>query len=130
MKKIILSILLVTLCCCLWGCATATSTSGRDFDSSKVSRVVKGTTTADEISTWFGRPTTKQPEINNTERWIYSYATATARADGWPGFGIHTHITEGHKKILNLLLNKEKVVVNFTFDDGPIEPIDTTTHTF
>lgn len=50
---------LIFLGLCLWGCATAHSTAGRDFDSAKVSQIVKGKTTADEIITMFGTPYSK-----------------------------------------------------------------------
>ena len=129
-KILHLPVVLLGLALYLCGCATANSTAGRDFDSSKVSQIVKGITRADEILAVFGTPGSKQPEAENAERWIYSYITATAHAQaGWFG-SMHTTITGGHKKILNLLINKEKVVVNFTFDDGPIEPQETKSQSF
>ena len=87
------------LCLCIYGCATATSTTGRDFDSLKVSQIVKGKTTADEILNMFGPPSGKQPEAENAERWLYSYVTVTAHAEEGPFGSRHTKIIGGYKGV-------------------------------
>jgi outer membrane protein assembly factor BamE (lipoprotein component of BamABCDE complex) len=119
-KVILLPIVMAVICACLCGCATSTVTRGKDFDGSKVSQVVKGKTTADEITTMFGSPNSKTPVNADEERWVYSYVTATAHATAFGG-SVHSEVTGGHKKILNLYF-KNGIVVNFTFEDGPIEP--------
>lgn len=121
---------LLVACLFLSACATSTATSGRDFESAKVTHIVKGQTTADEIAAMFGTPRAKQPEADGGERWIYSYATATAHAQAVPFAGVQSKITGGFKKILNVLISKEKVVSNFTFDEGPIEPHEITTRQY
>ncbi len=128
-KKILLPIVFLGLCLCLWGCATAQSTAGRDFDSSKVSQIVKGKTTSDEIFAMFGTPYSKQPEVDGGERWLYSYATATAHAQAGL-FGSMSTTTTGYKKNLNIIINKDKVVVNFTLDEGPLDEQTTNVHKF
>jgi outer membrane protein assembly factor BamE (lipoprotein component of BamABCDE complex) len=126
-KAITLQIVFLGLCLCLWGCATAHSTAGRDFDSTKASQIVNGKTTSDEIVTMFGTPYSKQPETDGGERWIYSYVNATAHAEGV--FVMHV-TTTGTKKNLNILFNKDKIVVNFLLDEGPIDPQKTDMHQF
>jgi outer membrane protein assembly factor BamE (lipoprotein component of BamABCDE complex) len=125
--KIHVAILLFAACLSISACATSTSTSGRDFESAKVAQIVKGKTTTGEILAMFGTPQTKQPEADGGERWLYSYATATAHAQAVPFGGVQSKITGGHKKILNVLISKDKVVSNFTFDEGPIDPHETKT---
>jgi outer membrane protein assembly factor BamE (lipoprotein component of BamABCDE complex) len=126
-KTILLPIGALALCLVFCGCTTVQSTSGRDFDSSKVSQVVKGKTTSNEILEMFGRPSYKQPELDDEERWSYSFVTTTnvyhdildSRSD----------IT-GYKKNLNILFNKDKVVVNYTIDEGPIDKESVSVHKF
>jgi hypothetical protein len=77
----------------------------------------------------FGQPVSKQPEVDDGEKWFYSYATATAHAQSG-FFGSMSTTTTGYKKNLNILLNRDKVVVNFTLDEGPIDKQTTTTHSF
>jgi outer membrane protein assembly factor BamE (lipoprotein component of BamABCDE complex) len=117
----------LVLCLGIWGCATAESTGGRDFDSSQVSQIVKGKTTSDEILKMFGPPSYKQPEVDDAERWSYSYVTETNQIHN--SFGLKEEIT-GYKKNLNLLLNKDKIVVNYTLDEGPIDKQTITGHPF
>ena len=126
-KSIQLSLVFLGLCIFLWGCATAHSTAGRDFDTSKASQIVKGKTTADELVAMFGKPYSKQPEANGGERWLYSYATATAHATAF--FGSHVETT-GYKKNLNILINSNRVVENYVVDEGPIDTQKTDAHAF
>ncbi len=117
----------VLLASAVAGCATARSTTGKDFDTSKVSRIVKGETTAAQLVEMFGTPQSKQPEANGGERWSYSYADATAHASS---FFTTKVTTEGYKKNLAVLLDASGKVTNFTLDEGPIPKQTTTSHQF
>jgi outer membrane protein assembly factor BamE (lipoprotein component of BamABCDE complex) len=126
-KAIRLQIAALVLCLGIWGCATAESTGGRDFDSSQVSQIVKGKTTSDEILKMFGTPNEKQPEMEDAERWSYYYVTATNHVHNV--FVFKEEIT-GYKKTLNILLNNDKIVVNFTLDEGPLDKQTVTGHPY
>jgi outer membrane protein assembly factor BamE (lipoprotein component of BamABCDE complex) len=126
-KTILLPIGALALCLVFCSCTTVKSTSGRDFDSSKVSQVVKGKTTSNEILEMFGRPSYKQPEMDDAERWSYSFVTTTNVVKDL--LVPHSDIT-GYKKSLNILFNKDKVVVNYTMDEGPIDKESVTVHQF
>jgi outer membrane protein assembly factor BamE (lipoprotein component of BamABCDE complex) len=115
------------------GCATeTTTTTGRDFDSSKAGQIVKGKTTADEIVAMFGTPSTKQPEAGDGEKWEYFYGTTTVKSSGMtPGgalLGVLIPGTVGnevmvqnynpkitvHDKTLTISLDKQRIVADFT----------------
>ena len=70
----ILGLVVVTLS---WGCAT----SGRDFDSTRVSQIEKGKTTRAEIDQWFGAPAARNTITGDPGgtvlRYTYVYAKAT-----------------------------------------------------
>jgi outer membrane protein assembly factor BamE (lipoprotein component of BamABCDE complex) len=126
-KAVLLSIGGLALCLVFCGCTTVQSTSGRDFDSSKVSRVEKGKTTSDEILAMFGRPAYKIPELDDDERWAYSFVTTTNVFHDV--LDTRSEMT-GYKKSLNILFNKQKVVVNYTMDEGPIDKESVIVHHF
>ena len=67
MKYLIMSILLGSLLA-LGGCGTA----GKDFNESKVSKIVNGTTTRAEIRKMFGEPF-KTGTQNGLPVWVYEY---------------------------------------------------------
>ena len=66
----------------------------------------------------FGRPASKQPEMDDAERWSYYFVTTTNVFKGM--LDTRSDIT-GYKKSLNVLFNKDKAVANYTMDEGPIE---------
>jgi outer membrane protein assembly factor BamE (lipoprotein component of BamABCDE complex) len=108
---------ILTLALCLWACGTGyLKGAGRDFDPAEIRQIVKGTTTQDQIVAMFGVPFSKTPEVNG-ERWAYSYAEVTINDSKFdlPETGVI-----GHKKDLNILFNDQKVVINYTFNEGPI----------
>jgi outer membrane protein assembly factor BamE (lipoprotein component of BamABCDE complex) len=128
-KTICLQLAIFSACLCLWGCATeTTTTTGKDFDSSKVSQIVKGKTTADEIVAMFGTPYTKQPDADDGEKWEYFYSTSTVKSSGMTvGGGLAAILIPGsagnviasqnynpgvtvHNKILTVSLDKQKIV--------------------
>ncbi len=126
-KTILLSIGVIALCLVFCGCTTVQSTSGRDFDNSKVSQIVKGKTTSNDILEMFGRPASKQPEMDDAERWSYYFVTTTNVFKDM--LDTRSDIT-GYKKSLNVLFNKDKVVANYTMDEGPIEKESVIVHQF
>jgi hypothetical protein len=119
----LLSILFVSFA--LFGCATAHSTAGRDFDTYKVNQIVKGQTTSDDIVAMFGTPQSKQPKDADTVMWVYSYAEATAHAQAG-FFGSREVETTGTKKVLYVLIGPDNKVVNYTLDQGPVDKRTTT----
>jgi hypothetical protein len=119
MKLACVGVLLIPLF--LSGCATATATStgGRDFDSSKVGLIQKGVTTTSQIVSWFGQPYKTEVASATEVKWSYVWAQATANATRVP-FGGRTVDTTGTKKELYLFI-KEDIVVNYTYQEGPFE---------
>jgi outer membrane protein assembly factor BamE (lipoprotein component of BamABCDE complex) len=106
------SALLVLL---LSGCATATFTQGRPFDTSKVSSLQKGTTTKQEVLAWFGEPFTKTVAGSDGETWFYMYTQGTSKAQSYV-FSVDVK-TEGNMKKLDVLM-KNDIVENYTYSDG------------
>ncbi len=89
-----------------------------DIDKAKVDGIVKGTTTAKEISALFGEPDMKSTLSANEEKWVYHYTTVTSKASG-SAFNPQIETT-GVKKMLDLLI-KEGVVINYAYTEGPNE---------
>ena len=58
------------------GCATNVHTSGRPIADQKVSQIVKGTTTMDEVITLFGAPTSESTMGSNV---LYTYRYAQTK---------------------------------------------------
>ena len=77
-KNFIFLILLLVL----FGCATSSYISGRDFDMSKVEKIEKGVTTQNEIINWFGQPQSKSL-MYNSEIWTYMYMYSQAKATSY-----------------------------------------------
>ena len=116
MYKLAFSFLLASLL--LWGCATRTSTAGRDFDSSKVNEIEKGVTTTSQVLSWFGEPYSKVPVSASAVKWHYGWARTTANVT--PGVFGRTVDTKGMKKSLWLFIQND-VIVNYTYEEGPFE---------
>jgi len=112
MKNIILLALGTLL---LSSCATANFTQGKPFDTTKVSSIEKGKTTAAEIKNWFGEPFTKAVSGAKEETWVYFYEAGQSKAQSYV-FSVKVQ-TEGNIKKLDILL-KDGVVENFTYTDG------------
>ncbi len=111
-------ITLSLICSMMIGCATATSTAGRDFDGTKVADIQKGVTTTKQLIAMFGEPYSKQVHSAEEVEWVYSWATATAKATS--AFVSSSVKTKGYEKTLKLLI-KDDVVVNYTYLEGPFE---------
>jgi len=101
----------------LFGCATATFTQGKAFDTSKVASIEKGKTTKQEIVSWFGEPFTKSVAGADGETWVYMYAQGQSKAQSYV-FSVDVK-TEGNMKKLDILF-KNGLVENFTFTDGDL----------
>ena len=126
--KITKVILLLGLSLCLGGCVTTQYTAGRDFDDTKASQIVKHKTTEDEIIAMFGTPYSKEPEVDDGERWTYSYLSATSHEQDRILLAGSKVETTGTKKNLYILFDKNKVVVNFVLDKGPLDKQTTITN--
>jgi outer membrane protein assembly factor BamE (lipoprotein component of BamABCDE complex) len=93
------------------GCSTA----GARFDTSKVSRIVKGRTTKDDLRGYFGKPL-RTEESPNGEVWTYAYVethTTTAGAIGHVAIGVDQSETVADKLII--VFNGD-VVKDYSFD--------------
>lgn len=97
------------------GCATSNFTYGRDFNSANVGQIVKGKTTAAELTQLLGEPFQKTA-INATEEdWLYTYSTSEAHATS---FIVVSNVkTTGTQKSLNVVLDNG-VVTTFTYNAG------------
>jgi outer membrane protein assembly factor BamE (lipoprotein component of BamABCDE complex) len=111
-------IVLSLICATLMGCATATSTVGRDFDNTKVAEIKKGVTTTSELIAMFGQPFSKSVKSADEEEWTFSWAKATSKMT--MGWGANNVKTIGYKKNLNVLIRGD-LVINYTYDEGPFE---------
>jgi hypothetical protein len=111
-----LYIVLSLICCTVVGCATATSTAGRDFDSTKVNEIKKGVTSTNELVAMFGQPYSKSVHSANEVEWLYTWAKATSKTSmGWAAPNV---TTVGYKKTLSVLV-RDDIVINYVYDEGP-----------
>jgi len=62
----------------LFGCVT----SGKKFDSSKVSEIRKGVSTKQDVQATFGEPVTKTQMADGRESWSYDWASAGPTVGG------------------------------------------------
>ncbi len=62
---------LVILMIALLGCASIDQSIVKDIDSTKVSQILKGQTTINELIVLFGEPDSKLIIDENNEQWIY-----------------------------------------------------------
>lgn len=111
----ILKVMLALLIIALVGCATSSYSTGKNFDSSLVNKIVKGETTKDDLVRMFGQPFSKTVISENDEKWIYMYSSGTAKAQSY----VITMKVEsrGIRKILDILL-KDGVVINYAYTEG------------
>ncbi|MCL1075910.1 hypothetical protein [Shewanella dokdonensis] len=101
----------------LTSCATSHMTTGADFDATKVTSIVKGKTSADELQILMGQPFTKTVIDENSERWGYLYTDVTSKAKSYV-FSVDVNTT-GLRKQLDVLI-KDGVVVNYSYTEAPI----------
>lgn len=118
MRRILLVIALIPLL--LWGCATATSTTGSDFNSSVVPHIHEGVTTTTQLLRWLGEPYSKVPVSATEIMWLYTWARPTANLSVVP-FGHRNIGTSGYMKTLWLFI-KNDIVVNYSYEEGIYAP--------
>jgi len=114
MKKIYF--LLLAFLLALSGCATKTTTTGREFDAAKVINIKKGITTSHEVSRMFGKPLEKTVLSDKQVVWGYSWKTVTSHTSSGPYGPVVT--SSGDKQTLEVLL-KNGVVVNYLYKNDP-----------
>jgi hypothetical protein len=107
-----MSILLLAMVCPL-GCSTA----GAKFDTSNVSRIVKGRTTKKDLRGYFGDPL-RIEDSPNGEVWTYTYVETRSTAAGAVGYvavGVNQSETVANKLIV--VFNGD-VVKDYAFNSG------------
>jgi len=98
-NRYILKILILSLF--LYGCGTL----GKNFDETLVKKIVKNSTTKQEVEGMFG--TTSRKEINNDYSiWTYQYDE-------------YSYFTDGIAKDLDILFDKAGVVQAYRYQKGP-----------
>jgi outer membrane protein assembly factor BamE (lipoprotein component of BamABCDE complex) len=109
------------VCFVLGGCATATqqSSTGRDFDETKVSQIKKGVTKADDVVALYGEPDRKEIVSGTDVMWHYTYTSKVVQTHSAMYSSTKTTVS-GFQKKLDMLLQND-VVINFTYVKTPIE---------
>jgi len=109
MKKIFLAIIVSLIF--MAGCVAVETTTGRDFDSAKVSQIQIGKTTQSEILTMFGDPVSRGI-ISGYPAWRYEYQMTRSTGTLSPNEqNIKPLVNE---KTLTVIF-KDGVVKDFTF---------------
>ena len=119
-KKFFTSLLGLACALALSACATATFTSGRDFDTSKVSQIVKTKTTAAEMVAWFGPPSQKSVAADGGEVWAWFFTQSKSHAQSYIiSMDVKTQ-TAGKKLTATL---RDGIVQTYTFSEGPMAAV-------
>lgn len=105
----------VVLILALSGCAIASYSVGRDFQTTHLSKVKKGETTAEEVRQWFGEPFSKKINSENEETWHYMYTNSSASAQSLL-FVVNVQ-SDVQQKSMEVLL-KNGVVVNYALTES------------
>jgi outer membrane protein assembly factor BamE (lipoprotein component of BamABCDE complex) len=115
-KDIRMAIVFISLS--LWVSGCAHSTEGTVFGQSELSQIVRGKTTSSELMNIFGTPYSKEAEPEGGEQWFYFCSHNSDQLVVVPAVVVETK--KKQKTNLSILLNKDKVVVDFTLNEGPI----------
>lgn len=107
--------LCLVLAASVLGCASATVSVGKPFDSAKVAAIQKGKTTIPEIVAWFGEPYTKSVAGADGETWTYYFSQARSVAKNYV-YKIDVKTEQTSKKLD--LFCRDGVVLNYTLSDG------------
>jgi outer membrane protein assembly factor BamE (lipoprotein component of BamABCDE complex) len=120
-NAILLPVVFLGLCLCLWGCAWSHYTEGSVFDASDINQIVKGKTTTTDLMNILGTPYSKTPGADGGEQWLYFCSSNfdMVHLDPLPLLPV-TENTRKQQKNLIVSLNKDKVVVDYTLTEGPI----------
>ncbi len=101
----------------LSACATATFSTGRDFDTSKVAQIEKSKTTAAELVTWFGPTTQKSVATDGSEVWTWFFTQSKSHAQSYIiSMDVKTQ-TAGKKLAATL---RDGIVQTYSFSEGPM----------
>jgi outer membrane protein assembly factor BamE (lipoprotein component of BamABCDE complex) len=119
-KSILLVLALVVSAALLQtGCA---SSVGRQIDLSQVTRIEKGKTTKAELLQMFGSPMSVALMGDGKEALIWHYTTSKVKGSTFiPVVGMMSGGADTQMTMLQVILNKEKVVDDFTHNVGNIE---------
>jgi len=104
----------------LWVSGCVHSTQGTVFGKSELGQIVKGKTTSSELMNILGTPFSKKPIADGGEEWFYYCAHYVQQIDAvvpvGPVVAVHEHTSKQRQQNLTVLLNKDKVVVDFSSD--------------
>jgi hypothetical protein len=114
MKTKLLACLIIALC---GGCATATFTTGRDFNSAYVSSIEKGKTRSSDLVAQMGAPYSKTVNSDGSQTWQWLYSNGKTHAQS-KIFSMDVKTEMTGKQLITTLRND--VVENFSFTDGPL----------
>lgn len=92
-------------------CATASYSSGRDFDSSKIELVRENETTTAQLIAWFGQPESRSITGQGQEVWVYQHITTNAVAGA---FAFHTEMRSDVKTKQATFVIRDGVVESFS----------------
>jgi outer membrane protein assembly factor BamE (lipoprotein component of BamABCDE complex) len=124
-KTILLPVVFLGFCLCLCGCAWSHYTEGSVFGASDINQIVKGKTTTTDLMNIFGTPYSKRPEADGGQQWLYFCSHNLYVGGGVPNLVVER--TTKQRQNLTVLINKDKVVMDYKIDEGPI--IKSTTET-
>jgi hypothetical protein len=109
-------LLLSVVFAALFGCASRTITSGREFDVAKIGEIKKGITTSEELVSLLGKPLTKSVHSADEVTWNYSWKNGTATTTQGPDGPVVT--SQGDRKTLEVRI-RNGVVENYSYNDDP-----------
>jgi hypothetical protein len=116
-KAILLPVVILGFCLCLWGCAWGHWTEGSVFDASDINQIVKGKTTTADLMNIFGTPYSKTPGADGGEQWYYYCSHNYDSVGGVPALIVENKSIQ--KNDLVVMVNKDKVVVDYKLNEGP-----------
>ena len=110
------NIFILALALAFSGCATATYSTGKDFDMSRVQQIEKNKTTAAEMTQWFNAPANRSVSDDGTETWVWTFTTVKSHAQSYV---VSMNVkTQTNIKRLTAVLRKG-VVETYSFTEGP-----------
>ena len=118
-NAILLPVVFLSLCLCLGGCAWSHYTEGSVFDASDINQIVKGKTTTTDLMNILGTPYSKTLEADGGEQWYYFCSHNYGSAGVVPVPIVTVETTKKQKNNLVILINKDKVVVDYKLSEGP-----------
>ena len=115
MKKLLSIFALTLVTIFVQGCATTEHASGRDFDGSKVTAIVKGSTTSAELEKLLGPPFSKKLINDADTKWMYYHSTGKTKVSF---YAVTTKIDNSvQHKFLDVLI-RNGVVFDYAYTQG------------